>query len=447
MVRKKSVASKAKTRKEAYKRKSLRSKSERSWRFLILVMKAVRIFLDSRRNSAIAASLPPNFGVLEPYFVPLNCIGFGYENVEITFREYDHTKKQTIDFTIVEDILKSLVSKVSRRESERMRQKRLRDKLRKEKEKRSFLIGERCIVQSNWRKTRQCSWYREKYHDNVAFRKEKTASVMNHFRRAYGSSEDFHRRHNTRVRNRYLNDADFYEKRKLEGKNEYHTNDEFRDRRKSQIRDKYRDNNEFRENRKDQIKRKYQMFVDFREKLKNQIRRKYQMCADFRKRRMTRINAYYFNKYHNNVSFRSLCRSRTKENMSKKYHYNEEFRIRHKTQMKERVMQKYRTDNLQRLKMINQALNHYQVTYTPMKQTQRLLYNQKRRIMKKYLAMQSHDCQVKHSNLYTQHLKEFRQLNSEGPDYICISCRLTSFRNQVIPYIEGKYKKRAYRAK
>ena len=478
MVRKKSAASKAKKRKEALRRKSNRPNTDRLWRILILIMKAVRIFLNNRRDAAIAARLPPNFGILEPYFVPIDCVGVADGDVAIIFPKTDDSKEQFEDFKVVEDIVKKLVSKASRREYERIRQIKLREKLREEKNKSPFFNEDQNNIQSNTRKNKQCIWVKQKYHANVLYRQDKTAAVMNYFRRTYQSDNNFHRQHNARMRNRYLNDPDLYEKERFKAKNEYNTNDEFRERRKTQIREKYQGNSSFREKRKsqirnnyqdndkfrqkrknqikdkyqslidfrdkrkDQIRRKYRMFVDFREKRKDQIRRKYQMFAEFRNKRITRIKAYGFDKYHNNISFRSLCKSRTGKNMLKKYHHDAEFRMKYKEQMREKVLRKYRTNHLKRLRMINQALNHYRMNYTPMIQTQRRLYNQKRRILKKYIAIQSHVCKVKHSDLYMKNLNKFRELNCEGPDYICVCCRLALFRNQVMPYSEEKYTKK-----
>lgn len=128
MVRKKSIASKVRKRRQNYKKKSIHFDALRSWRILILVMKAVKIFLDNRRYSSIAASLPPNFGILEPYFVPSNCIGFENESTEILFPQREDVKDQFDEFKIVEDIVKKLVSTVCRRERERMRQKNKREK-------------------------------------------------------------------------------------------------------------------------------------------------------------------------------------------------------------------------------------------------------------------------------------------------------------------------------
>ncbi len=44
MVRKKSINSKIKTRKEAYKQKKINLRTSRSWKILFLVLKAITIF-------------------------------------------------------------------------------------------------------------------------------------------------------------------------------------------------------------------------------------------------------------------------------------------------------------------------------------------------------------------------------------------------------------------
>jgi len=107
--------------------------------------------------------------------------------------------------------------------------------------------------------------------------------------------------------------------------------------------------------------------------------------------------------------------------------------------MKTQVLKRYYTDNSIRLKMIQHALNWYQNNNTIKRQNSRQLYNQRRRIIKKYATFQSHKCTFKHKHLYKEKLKEFRQGTQEGPYYACISCRLALFRNQVRPFVERKY--------
>jgi hypothetical protein len=110
--------------------------------------------------------------------------------------------------------------------------------------------------------------------------------------------------------------------------------------------------------------------------------------------------------------------------------------------MKIQVLKKYNSNNSIRLKTIERALNYYRTNNTPMKQKQRQIYNQSRRIIKKYVGIQSQNCAIKHRSLYINNLKSFRKKNVQGPDYICISCRLALFRDQVIPFIEEKYIKK-----
>ncbi|CAF5032239.1 unnamed protein product, partial [Rotaria sp. Silwood1] len=89
-----------------------------------------------------------------------------------------------------------------------------------------------------------------------------------------------------------------------------------------------------------------------------------------------------------------------------------------------------------RLKTIERAMNWYHKNNTLMTRNSRQLYNQRRRILKKYATFQSHKCTLKQNNLYTQNLKEFQKIIREGPDYVCLSCGLALFRNQVIPFVE-----------
>jgi hypothetical protein len=131
MVRKKSVAAKIRKRKQNYKQKSICFKVKRTWRILLLVMKAIRIFLSNRRDASIAAQLPPNFGVREPYFLPLQCIGFANKEIQIIFPEKNDSKDQFADFIIIKDIVKKLVSRICRREYQQIRQSKLRDKKKK----------------------------------------------------------------------------------------------------------------------------------------------------------------------------------------------------------------------------------------------------------------------------------------------------------------------------
>ncbi|CAF4857137.1 unnamed protein product [Rotaria sp. Silwood1] len=91
--------------------------------------------------------------------------------------------------------------------------------------------------------------------------------------------------------------------------------------------------------------------------------------------------------------------------------------------------------------MIQYALNWYRNNNTIMRQNSRRLYNQRRRILKKYNVIQSHKFTIKHRNLYMNNLNKFRQIIREWPDYVCISCRLALFHNHVISFVEEKERK------
>ena len=166
---------------------------------------------------------------------------------------------------------------------------------------------------------------------------------------------------------------------------------------------------------------------------------KYHTNTQFRLESIVRSKVNMLSKYHTNTKFRLESIARSKINMLSKYHINTQFRNEYKANTKQRDMKKYYSDDTFRLKMTAKALGSYHSNCTPEKQNQRRLYDQSRRIMKKYVIIQSHSCQVKHRTLYINNLQSFRKLNREGPDCICIVCRLSLFRNQVIPYIQEKY--------
>ncbi|CAF4393380.1 unnamed protein product [Rotaria socialis] len=114
---------------------------------------------------------------------------------------------------------------------------------------------------------------------------------------------------------------------------------------------------------------------------------KYHNNAKFRVQNNTQASRRTLNKYHNNTTVRSKIKTRSKIDMLHKYHANSDFR------------------------------NQY----------------------KAHATIQSHQCILKHGNLYIQNIKEFRKIIQNGPDYVCISCGLALFRNQVIPFIKEKY--------
>ncbi|CAF4973561.1 unnamed protein product, partial [Rotaria sp. Silwood1] len=165
------------------------------------------------------------------------------------------------------------------------------------------------------------------------------------------------------------------------------------------------------------------------------FQKKYTNNSNFREKEKIRSRTHGLEKYRKYVTFRQEKIQRSKTYILNKYHNNMEFRNTHKAN----VLAKYNSNQITRLRIISQALNSYKKNYTPMMQKQRRLYNQSRRILNKYNILQSHICLVKHRNLYVNNLNRFRQIIREGPDYVCISCRLALFRNQVVPFVEKKY--------
>ncbi|CAF3414137.1 unnamed protein product, partial [Rotaria sp. Silwood2] len=176
-----------------------------------------------------------------------------------------------------------------------------------------------------------------------------------------------------------------------------------------------------------------------KKRIKKYILLKYHNNTKFRVENNSHASQRILNKYHNNTTFRNKIKSRSKIHTLNKYHNNFDFRNQYKARAKTEVLKKYYTNNSIRLKMIQRALNSYRSNNTLITRKSRQLYNQRRRILKKYASIQSHKCTLKHSNLYKQNLKEFRKIIREGPDYVCLSCGLALFRNQVIPFVKDKY--------
>ncbi|CAF4845102.1 unnamed protein product [Rotaria sp. Silwood2] len=188
---------------------------------------------------------------------------------------------------------------------------------------------------------------------------------------------------------------------------------------------------------------KYHNDKIFCEKTKIQSRnnsfRKYHSNTTFRNKIKTKSKIHILNKYHDNSDFRNQLKTKSKIHVLNKYHNNLNFRNQYKAHSKKRVSKKYKSDPMIRMKTIERAMNWYRKNNTLMRQNSRRLYNQCKRILKKYNAIQNHKCIFKHRNLYMNNLNRFRQITKEGPDYVCISCRLALFRNQVIPFVEEKY--------
>lgn len=170
MVRKKSVASKVRTRREAYKRKAVVKKNVRSWNVLILVIRAVKKFLNIKKGNSISSCLAKDFNrtgqILNESKTSTGCEKDSNGSVDYI----NVNKNITEDDTVVKQILNKMVSKVCRLESERKRQKNIRKKkkiLKTDLRKKSSIV-------KNDRERQRC---KEKYRNNSLFRKEKQEQV------------------------------------------------------------------------------------------------------------------------------------------------------------------------------------------------------------------------------------------------------------------------------
>ena len=310
MVRRKSSASKAKTRRVAYRRRMAILRTSRPWRILLLVMHAIRVFLHSRRDAVVAARLPPSWGVQGDDLIPRNSTGVACNNISIIFPDITGAQYPFDDFVVVRKVVNNIVSKVCRLSSERQRQTNRRE-------------HDLCTVRrrSDSRRMTQRNWFNEKYRSNEPFRKENIVKAS----------------------------------------------------------------------------------IDV------------------------------FKKYHNEKEFRDLFRQR----VLRKYHSNDAIR----TKTIQKASARYHTDNRIRTKTIQKALERYRRQCSSIERERRRKYNQSRRILKKYIALQASSCATKCNDWYKKHLDSFRKLSKEGPDYVCVICRLTLFRNQVLPFVEKKYMK------
>ncbi|CAF2973147.1 unnamed protein product, partial [Rotaria sp. Silwood2] len=321
MVRKKSTLSKVKKRKEAYKRQ----------------LKADAISSD--------------------------CVNFVNKDMPAISSDVIKVKEQFDDYKIIKDIIKKLVSKVSRLDNARKRQLQIRNKKKAE----VTISSKKTIIKN----TRQTIWFKKQYCQNVLFRKNENERAMQYFR------------------------------------------------------DKYHNNNDFREKQNSRIKQ--------------HILVKYRNNTIFRVENNARASLRILNKYHTNKTFREKVKARSNIHILNKYHNNTKFRNKYKQRMNIQVSKKYKSNESIRLKMIQCASNWYRNNNTLIRKNSRCLYNQRRRILQKYTVIQNHKCAVTHRSIYMSNLNRFRQIIREGPDYVCISCRLVLFRNQVVPFVEKKY--------
>ncbi|CAF3862813.1 unnamed protein product, partial [Rotaria sp. Silwood1] len=81
MVRKKSVSSKVKTRRKAYRRRQEdRSYAMRSWRILILTIKAAKKFLSFKHSNGVTMCISKRFGTLESDLIHSSHLNFYFRS-------------------------------------------------------------------------------------------------------------------------------------------------------------------------------------------------------------------------------------------------------------------------------------------------------------------------------------------------------------------------------
>ncbi|CAF4580777.1 unnamed protein product, partial [Rotaria sp. Silwood2] len=337
------------------------------------------------------------------------CVSFCNKiKIQNSFSYSNKVSEEFDDLSIIKNVVKKLISKVCRLDNERKRQSKNR---KKQKEIRDFFSNEEPIAEPR----RPNNRFNKSNSDYGLFHKQQSERSRRYYRNKYQHNTDFRRqeqaRLNVHVSLKYNNNINFREKMKTLSKihhfNKYHTHKVFREKVKARS--------------------------------KSSLLNKYYNNIDFRKKLITQSKNTVLNKYYNSIDFRNKVKRQSNMNILNKYHTNSDFRNKYKANMKNQVLIKYYTDNSIRLKMIQNALKSYRNNNTVLRRNSRRIYNQGRRILKKYTLIQSHKCTVKHRNLYLYNLNRFRQIIQEGPDYVCISCRLALFRNQVIPFVVEKY--------
>ncbi|CAF3680078.1 unnamed protein product, partial [Adineta steineri] len=427
MVRKKSVAAKVKTQKKAYQRRIAQLNKSCSWRVLVVVIQAAKKFLRLRKCKSCFKNSDCHCTISKEFLININYKSLSNKtNDNISFDIIQNKQ----EFDDVKNILRTVVSKVCRLDYQRKRQSEIR------KRKRS--VDDCSPNESVLRKRlKQNNWFNKKYNEDLSFRQIRMQQKAYKFRDKYKDNNVFRQKQKTRLKKlaieKYTNNDTFREHEKTRNRKsaiaKYNNNEEFREKQKTRIRkstiDKYNNNKEFREKEKTRI-------------TKSTIER-YSNNENFREKEKIRMKRQMFNRYHMNMNFRQQQKLRSNENVLFKYRNDVAYQKNIKEYARKQGFTKYVSDNSKRLKKIQYAINFYRNNYTPNIQKQRQLYNQRRRIIKKYNIVQSYSCVLKHQNLYIKNLKIFRDVIQEGPDYTCRVCGLALFRNQVIPYIEEKY--------
>ncbi|CAF1501797.1 unnamed protein product, partial [Rotaria sordida] len=112
MVRKKSTAAKARTRKRAYERKKSQDCVSRSWRILLLIVTAVNKFLRFRRCDIALACSTSDLNTSQSNKIFLNNVSFVQKDIEFTFVNKTDATNHLEDLNIIQATIKSLVSKL-----------------------------------------------------------------------------------------------------------------------------------------------------------------------------------------------------------------------------------------------------------------------------------------------------------------------------------------------
>ncbi|CAF2090646.1 unnamed protein product [Rotaria magnacalcarata] len=131
MVRKKSISSKVKTRKEAYKRRQeVRSTSiSRPWRILIVTMKACKKFLSLRHSVKNDSCMQTTMNISQSDLTNSNYVNDRNSNDKaVTLSNTTELRTEFDDQNVIENIIKKIVSRVSRLDNERKRQLKNRKK-------------------------------------------------------------------------------------------------------------------------------------------------------------------------------------------------------------------------------------------------------------------------------------------------------------------------------
>ncbi|CAF4335121.1 unnamed protein product, partial [Rotaria sordida] len=111
MVRKKSAAVKARTRKRTYERKKTQDRVSRSWRKLLLIVTAVNKFLRFRRWDIALACSTSDLNTSQSNKIFLNNVSFVQKDMESTYVNKTDATNYLEDLNVVQATIKTLISK------------------------------------------------------------------------------------------------------------------------------------------------------------------------------------------------------------------------------------------------------------------------------------------------------------------------------------------------